>query len=406
MYHRFTAEQVVTALSDTRVVLISGPRQAGKTTLARAVAGAGWTYLNLDDAVTLEAARTDPVGFVRDLDRAVIDEVQRAPELLLSIKHSVDEDSRPGRFILTGSANIMTIPQVADSLAGRMEVLRLYPLSRSEVIGHRPRFLDSLFSQQIPAAREAAVGTALIDMVLKGGFPEAIGRANESRRRTWLSSYSDAIVKRDVRDIASAHKLDEMPKLLRILAEHSGQLTNFNEMGSKIGLDSKTVQRYVGILEQIFVVHRIEPWFTNRLKRISKSPKLHFIDSGLLAAVRGVSAASIRNDRRLLGPLLETFVVSEILKQASWSEERRLVMHFRDRDKDEVDIVVENEAGEIVGIEVKASATVIADDFKGMKVLQSVLGKKFKAGVVLYDGSRAVPFGANRWAVPMPCLWS
>lgn len=405
MYPRFARDRVEEALSDTRVVLISGPRQSGKTTLATDIASDKTPFLTLDDATVLQSAIDDPVGFVRGLDRAVIDEIQRAPGLLLAIKNLVDDDRTPGRFLLTGSANLMTIPKVADSLAGRMEVVRLLPLSQAEILGTKSGFIDRAFAREKPTADHMIVGDDLVETVLSGGYPEALGRARWSRKQDWYHDYLDAIVQRDVRDVAQIEQLAIMPKLLSVLAEHSGQLVNYTGIGAGIDLNHVTTQKYVSVFESLYLVHTLQPWFTNRLKRLTKSPKLHFYDAGLLAAMRGVSPEVIRKDKTTFGAILETFVFSELRKIATWSEQRCTFSHFRDKDKNEVDIVLENRRGEVVGIEVKSSATVSAGDFSGMRKLADACGDKFVQGMVLYDHDTVVPFGENMFAAPLSCLW-
>jgi predicted AAA+ superfamily ATPase len=357
---RFSAENVSLALKDTPVVIVTGPRQCGKTTLVRELIAGKRTYLTLDNETTRLGARTDPTGLVRDLDRAIIDEVQLAPELLRALKESVDTDRRPGRFLLTGSANILTIPKISESLAGRMEVVNLLPLSRAEILARRPAFLKNAFAGKLVKPPEKMVGADLVRAVLVGGFPEMLERADPRRRIAWARSYVRAIVQRDVREIVEVEKLDRVPRLLSVLAHHSGQLTNFTQIGRQVGLDDKTTRSYVDILEQLFLVRRIQPWFRNHLSRLLKTPKLHFLDSGLLAALLGANAERIVVDRSLFGPLLETFVFSEVMKQEAWLGETCVLSHYRDKDKHEVDVVVENELGEIVGIEVKASATAAA----------------------------------------------
>jgi predicted AAA+ superfamily ATPase len=212
-------------------------------------------------------------------------------------------------------------------------------------------------------------------------------------------------VQRDVRDIADVERLDQMPRLLQVLAHHSGQLTNFTQIGGQIGFDDKTTRKYVAILEQLFLVRRVEPWFQNRLKRLIKTPKLHFIDSGLLSALLGATPERIAKDRSALGSLLETFVISEILKQVSWFDEGCTVWHYRDKDQDEVDLVIEAGSGAMVGLEVKASATVNAGDFKGLRKLAGACGDDFKLGLLVYDGERTAPFGERLFAGPVSCLW-
>ena len=405
MYPRFAKARIEEALSDTRVVLISGPRQSGKTTLAMDVAADKIPFLTLDDANVLRSAIDDPVGFARGLDRAVIDEIQRAPDLLLAIKNLVDDDKSPGRFLLTGSANLMTLPKVADSLAGRMEVVRLLPLSQAEIRGVKSNFIDRAFAGEKPAADHMIIGKDLIETVLSGGYPEALRRKRWARKQDWYHGYVDAIVQRDVRDVAQIEQLPIMPKLLSVLAEHSGQLVNYSGVGTALDLNHVTTQKYVGVFESLYLVHTLQPWFTNRLKRLTKSPKLHFLDAGLLAAMRDVSPDVVAKDKTAFGPILETFVLSELRKIASWSEQRSF-SHFRDKDKNEVDIVLENRRGEIVGIEVKSSATVSAGDFSGMRKLAEASGKKFLQGLVLYDHDQVVPFGEKMFAAPLSCIWS
>ena len=241
--------------------------------------------------------------------------------------------------------------------------------------------------------------------MLTGGYPEMLRREDPKRRQTWARDYIRAIVQRDVREVADVEKLDQMPRLLQVLAHHSGRLTNFTQMGSQVGFDDKTTRKYVAILEQLFLVRKVEPWFQNQLKRLVKTPKLHFLDSGLLGALLGATTERIAKDRSSFGPLLETFVFSEVLKQASWFGESCALYHYRDKDQDEVDLVIETGSGALVGIEVKASATVNAGDFKGLRKLAGACGDNFKLGVVLYDSGRIVPFGNRLLAAPISCLW-
>ncbi|WP_168880183.1 ATP-binding protein [Rhizobium sp. P28RR-XV] len=405
MYKRFVERRADEALSDTPVVLIVGPRRAGKTTLVRKMEGADRSYITLDDQTVLSSAKSDPAGFIRGLDRAIIDEIQRAPELLLAIKKTVDEDYRPGRFLLTGSANVLTLPRVADSLAGRMETIQMLPLARAEVEGATSTFLDRLFEGKLQSDRNGIVADDLLRLVLLGGFPEAIARESERRRQDWARSYLTSVLTRDLRDIADVEKLTELPKFVRLLAEHSGQLVNYSQFGSSINVSHKTGQRYVGLLEQVFLITTVQPWYTNALKRIAKTPKLHFVDSGVLAAARGLTFDRVKTDRSAFGALLESFVFSEILKLVTASDLRLTPYHFRDQQMREVDVVLERDDGTIVGIEVKASATVKASDFGGLKTLAEACGEKFAYGIVLYDNTDVVPFGERLAAAPLSCLW-
>ncbi|AYG63739.1 ATP-binding protein [Rhizobium jaguaris] len=404
LYPRLVEQRVADAMSDTRVVLIVGPRQSGKTTLAKKMANEVMEYYTLDNATTLDAARQDPVGFVRGMDRAIIDEIQRAPELLLAIKESVDTDQRPGRFLLTGSANLMTLPRVADSLAGRMEVVRLLPLAQSEIRTAGSSFLRDAFQNEAKAG-EPFVGDDLMAAVLAGGYPEALGRKTLSRRQDWYANYIQAIVQRDVRDVAQIEQIAQMPRLLRILAEHSGQLVNYSGIGAAIGMNHITTQKYVGIFESLFLARTVQPWFSNKLKRLTKTPKIHFLDSGLLASLRDLSLDRLRDDRGQFGALLETFVLGEILKLASGGQTRFEFSHFRDKQQNEVDIVIEDRRGRIVGIEIKAAASVSNSDFSGLRILAEASGERFVSGMVLYDYHKVIPFGERLSAVPISALW-
>lgn len=405
MYQRFVAHRVAEALSDTPVILIVGPRRAGKTTLVRTLGEPDRTYVTLDDRTALDAARSDPTGFIRSLDRVTIDEIQRVPELLLAIKKTVDDDYRPGRFLLTGSANVLTLPRVADSLAGRMETIRMLPLARAEITGHRPTFLERLFAGTVQGDRQAIVGDDLLQLVLRGGFPEAISRDSERRRQDWARSYLTSILTRDLRDIAAIEKLTELPKFVRLLAEHSGQLVNYSRLGAGIDVSHKTGQRYVALLEQVFLVSTLQPWYTNALKRVTRTPKLHFLDSGLLASATGLSFDRVKANRERFGALLESFVFAEVLKLMSASDLRLTPYHFRDQQMHEVDIVLERDDGMVVGIEVKSSATVKSSDFAGLRTLAAACGDRFAYGVVLYDSADLVPFGDRLAAVPLSALW-
>ena len=404
-FPRFSADVVRIALSDTPVIMVTGPRQCGKTTLVQEFTDTH-QYVTLDDGTMFTAARKDPGGFVRGLDFAIVDEVQRVPALLRAIKKSVDMDRRPGRFLLTGSANVLTLPRISESLAGRMQVVDLLPLAQAEIRGVRPSFLERALDGELVKPGAPMVGPDLVDAVLAGGYPDVLRRASATRRRTWADNYVHAMMQRDARDISAMEKLGQMPRLVQALAHHAGQLTNFTQLGGLIGMDDKTTRKYIAILEQLFLVVLLEPWFRNPLNRLVKTPKLHYLDSGLLAAVMGATAERIAKDRSCFGPLLETFVFAEIAKQRTWLHESCELFHYRDKDKDEVDIVVESSSRSVVGIEVKASATVTQQDFRGLRKLAAACGKDFKLGVVLYDSEDAVSFGQKLYAAPVSCLWS
>ena len=405
LFPRRIESRIAEAMTDTPVVLLAGPRQAGKTTLVRQVAEGALRYLTLDDELTLLSAREDPVGMIRSLDRAVIDEIQRAPQLLLTIKKSIDEDRRPGRFLLTGSANLMTLPTVADSLAGRMETLSLLPLSQSEIEGQSTNWLDSVFAGRMPQPGSSARAGDLAGRVLRGGYPEAMSRSTAKRRTAWARQYIDAIIQRDVRDVSGIEKLDQLPRFLRALAQTAGQMCNYTQLGGQAGLDGKTASRYVGVFEQMYLLKRVDVWARNRLNRVVKAPKLQFIDSGLLATLLDLTADEVEKDRTRFGNVLETFVFGELLKHTTTADGDYHLMYYRDADKVEVDVVIENAANQLVGVEIKAAATVRESDLRGLRKLAGLAGDSFKMGVLLYDGDETMPLGDGIWAAPLSTLW-
>ena len=405
LFPRWIKPRIAEAMADTPVVLLAGPRQAGKTTLVRQVAENGLRYLTLDDELTLLSAREDPVGMIRSLDRAVIDEIQRAPALLLAIKKSVDEDRRPGRFLLTGSANLMALPTVTDSLAGRMETLSLLPLSQSEIAGQSTNWIDSVFTGQLPRPGSSARTDDLAGRVLRGGYPEAISRATARRRTAWARQYLDAILARDVRDVAGIEKLDQLPRFLRALSQTAGQMCNYTQLGGQVGLDGKTASKYISVFEHMYLLKRVDVWARNRLNRVVKAPKLQFIDAGLLATLLDLTPDEVEKDRTRFGNVLETFVFGELLKHTTTAESDYRLLYYRDADKVEVDVVIENAVGQVVGVEIKSAATVKEGDLRGLRKLAGLAGGSFQMGVLLYDGDETMPLGDGIWAAPLSTLW-
>ena len=403
MYPRYAADRARMILADTPILGLIGPRQSGKTTLARQLEP-DRRYITLDNPNTLAAALADPVGMIRGLDTAIIDEIQRAPALMLAIKQSVDDDRRPGRFLVTGSANIVTARGIQDSMAGRIENLRLLPLSQDELADQgSAHFLDRLITGETFGPIQA--DRTIIERVLIGGYPEAIARPNGRRRLDWFAAYINVLAERDLPDIATIERAADVPRFFNLLATLNGQLINASAMGMRLKIDRKTALRYLGLAEQLFIVRSLPAWSSNELKRLVKAPKLHFIDSGLAAALSGATPERLAVDRTAFGRLLESFVLAELEKQSGWSECRYDFSHFRDKDGVEVDIVAEDEVGRVIGIEVKASATVRASDFAGLKRM-SAAAREFVAGVVLYDGREPLSFGDKLWALPLASLWS
>ena len=395
-------------MTDTPVVLLNGARQTGKTTLAQALAaGSGAQYFTFDDLATLALAAGDPSGFIRNLTGPVVlDEIQKAPNLFPAIKLAVDKDRQPGRFLLTGSANVLTLPRLSESLAGRMEVIPLYPFSAGELAGAAEGFLARLFAGTIATSKRASAGGDIAARLTRGGYPEATQREAEDRRGAWFASYISTILQRDVRDLARVDALHTLPNLLKLLAARASGLLNLADVGRDAGLPHTTLTRYLALLETVFLVHRLPAWSHNLGQRLVKAPKLHLVDSGLACHLLGADARRLSEDRPLMGRLLESYVVGELRKQVSWADSRTALYFFRTATGLEVDVVLERPDGSVAGIEVKASASVGASDFAALKTLRNQLGQLFRAGVVLYLGDQVVPFGDKLWLVPLPALWA
>ncbi len=403
---RLLTADLIAALRDTPVVLLHGARQTGKTTLARRIANERPArYVTLDDAVALAAAREDPTGFLAGLDGPVVlDEVQRAPGLFLAIKAEVDRQRRPGRFLLTGSANVFLLPNLSESLAGRMEVLTLWPFSQGEIDGIREGFIDALFADFFPL--EAGAAPALTARVLRGGYPPAVERDDPDRRRAWFSSYITTILERDTREIAHIEGLTALPRVLALLAARIGSLLNFAELARSLAIPQTTLKRYFTLLEAAFLVRLLPAWSSNLGKRLIKAPKLFLNDTGVAGYLLGLNAERLERDAPVRGALLENFVVIELLKQAGGSRRRPKLFQFRTAAGQEVDLALEEAGGGIAGVEVKASSTVTSRDFTGLRTLAEAAGPRFRRGVVLYTGATAVSFAPNFHALPLGALWS
>jgi predicted AAA+ superfamily ATPase len=398
-------------LSVSRAAAITGPRQAGKSTLARQLQSAGVVpnYFTLDDEATRNAARDDPDGFALSLPRpAVIDEVQRVPSLMLAVKQILDNDPAPGQFLLTGSADLLTARVVADALPGRVEYLNLWPLARSEIEGKRGSVIDALLDGTPPRVSGAPKGRAAsAELVVAGGFPDALNR-NPRQRARYLRSYVQATLSRDLPEIGGVRgDPAKLEQLLRLLAARTSTLVNYAALGRVLALDEKTVKAHIELLAQLFLLHRLRPWSANLGARQVKTPKLLLTDTGLAAALVGVDAArySAPDQGALAGGLFETFVVMELIKQASWSTTPVELYFYRDSDKREVDLVVESASGDVVAIEAKTAAATTASDLRGLRVLRDKLGERFKAGVVVYSGEHTLPIDDRIWAVPISGLW-
>lgn len=407
LYNRFAETSLAEALADSPVVLIHGPRQCGKSTIAKMLGDRlGYSYTSFDDDVMRDAATMDPIGFVDALpERSILDEVQRVPRLFTSLKAEVDRDRRPGRFLLTGSSNVLLVPSLSDSLAGRMAIQRLHPFAQCELSGKPSAFLDRLFDADFARRKLGRLRAELAVRIAAGGYPSALERPEGRRRNNWYRDYVNTLVQRDVRELARISSLDALSRLLRMAASRTAQLFNLSDLASAFQLSRTTIGDYVTLLENIFLIERLPPWYSNRSKRLVKTPKLHLGDTGLACGLLGLDGATLDTERELLGRLLETFVYQELRRLASWHPKLHEFYHFRDRDQVEVDIVIERGARQLAGVEVKAGATVTAADFRGLRKLEQIAGKRFVAGVVLYDGDACVNFGEQFYAVPLRLLW-
>ena len=435
-YRRYADRRLAEALEDSPAVLIHGPRQCGKTTLAQVVCaprqlpwrnarapwaespearGAEYAYFSFDDDVVRGGAEADPMGFVASLpERVVLDEVQRVPGLFAALKLAIDRRRVPGRFVLTGSSNALRVPTLADSLAGRLQIVRLHPLAQSELAAGpagatlpdpMPHFLDTLFHGRFPTRQTEPLGGQLRERIVAGGFPAALARPAGRRRTAWYRDYVQAQLEKDVRDMARITMLDALPRLLMLAAAQTATLLNVSNLASSFSLSRPSISAYLGLLERVFMLELLRPWHSNRLRRLVKTPKLHIGDTGLACALLGIDARGLAKHRGLLGQLLESFVFQELRRQASWYDAHLEFFHYRDKDQVEVGIVIEQGALALAGVEVKASGTVTGADFRGLRRLRRAVGDRFAAGVVLYDGEVCTSFGDGLFAVPIHTLW-
>jgi predicted AAA+ superfamily ATPase len=406
---RHVRPAVVEALAEARAVCLLGARQTGKSTLVRAIADCEHPaeYLTLDDEATRLSAQEDPTGFIAGVSGStVIDEVQRAPDLMLAIKERLDTNNRRGQFLLAGSANILTLPTIADALPGRVDYVRLWPFSQGELAGRRETFVDRLFGGEALRTDDAEVGRgAYAERIVAGGFPDAQNRSPRGRAR-FFTSYVSTILGRDLRDIASVRDTDGIERLLRILATRSAALVSSRGISGELGIDHKTVAAHTRILEDLFLVWRLQPWHVNLGSRLVKTPKIYMTDTGLLTHLINVNAEGIVRGTAIAGPIFETFAAMELARQCEWAESPASLYHYRDNQKREVDVILELGSGEVAGVEIKTAASVQPKDLAGLRYLREKLGERFKTGVVLYTGKRTLSFGDRLTAVPLRELWA
>ena len=412
MIRRHITDSLLEALADTPVVLVNGARQAGKSTLVQSaeLTGDGRQYLTFDNPGVLAAAKRDPNGFVAGLSTPItLDEVQHVPELFPAIKTAVDRKREPGRFLLTGSANVMLLPKLSESLAGRMEILTLWPFSQGEMKNVHEGFIDALFSSEpdwTSGKSQEGERDELMEKVLVGGYPIVVARSAGARRRAWFQSYLTTILQRDVRDLANVADVSAVPRLLSVVAARCGGLLNFADLSRTLALPQTTLKRYFALLEATFLVQLLQPWSSNLGQRLIQTPKVYLDDTGLLSHLLGLTADRLRVDGTLAGGLLENFVLMELRKQLAWSKVQPELFYWRTASGQEVDIVLEDNAGRLVGVEIKAGATLGGNDVRGLQVMANAVGKRWVRGVVLYTGTEVIPFAANLYALPLPLLWA
>lgn len=398
---------VAEAMEDTRVILINGARQSGKSTLTRLIAGRvpdAVTRL-LDDPAVLRAARDDPTGFVEHDGLMVIDEIQLAPELLRPIKLVVDLDPAPGRFILTGSSRVLALRELPDALPGRMEIVELWPFSQGEIEGEPDRLVDALFKHGARINHRSTLRKRdYLERAVVGGFPEAV-RRSARRRSAFFDSYLSTLIERDVLEVASIERHGELLKLLALLAGRAGGLLVPASLAGPSGIPRTTLVRYLELLASVFLIKTIPAWFSGQTQRAVGTPKLAFVDTGVLCHLLGQDVNRLGEPDGAAGPVLENFVVMELARQLTWSEQRSRLFHYRTKDGVEVDAVIETPDGRVIAFEVKAGATVRTEDLAGLRNLATQLGDRFVAGCVLYTGQQTLPFGDKLRAVPMDALW-
>ena len=407
---RRAGRSVTAALGDTRVVVLNGARQTGKSTLASLVAGETKQpeLRYLDDAATRSSAETDPAAFVRHDGLLVIDEVQRVPDLLLAIKHAVDLDPRPGRFLLTGSAHLFALRDIPDLLPGRSETIELWPLSQGEIERGADGFVDAVFEHGAELAVEESElrRDDYVERALRGGYPEAVHRNDLGRRARFFESYVSDLINRDVRQVTAIERPADLRRLLNLVAASMTAQAVPAAFANHLQLPASTVKRYLDLLELLFVMRRIPAWSTNLTTRAVATPKLIMVDSGLGGHLIGMTGKRAKHPTAPVGPLLENFVLGELARQLSWAEEPVRLYHYRDRDQYEVDAVLERASGEVVAVEVKSAETVRTEDFRGIRRIGRRIGDRLIAGFVLYAGRQALPFGERLRALPISTLWT
>jgi len=406
LHQRNIKSKLYKAIQRSPVVLVIGPRQSGKTTLIKELSD--YHFVTLDDIRFLQAAQNDPMGFIAQLPKPVIiDEIQRAPDLFLAIKHDVDQHRTPGRYILSGSANPLLIPKIGDSLAGRVEILTLYPFSQGELSGVVDSFVDFIWSNEnlMNVSYENITLHHLYQRIVTGGYPSVQNISSENQEQ-WFHDYIATILQKDMIDLAVIEHIKDMPRLLSLCAARAGSLVNVSELGRQARISTTTLQRYILMLETLFIIIMQQAWNSNLTKRVIKSPKSYLVDTGLLCWLRMTTVEKLENDEAHdKGHIVENFVVNELMKQLTWCSSRVNLYHFRAASNQEVDIVLERIDGKIIGIEVKSNEHVSAREITGLQYLKESAPDAWHRGIVLYGGNVAIPLTKDIIALPISALW-
>jgi len=407
MLKRRLGERVATALADTPVVLINGARQTGKSTLAAQIQPDQAHQVTFDDVSELSLARLNPESYVSNLPKPVVlDEIQRIPDIFVSIKAAIDRHRKPGQFLLTGSANVLLLPNLSDSLAGRMEITTLWPLSQGEINQVSETFLVNLLNGDIPNYTSNLNEKILAQKILTGGYPEVVMRKSFDRKSAWFQAYLTTIIQRDIQDLSNIDKMTDMPGLVALLATRAGNLLNFSELSRSSQIPVTSLKRYFTLLETIFQIYRLLPWTKNISKKFTKSPKVMFTDSGMLCHLLGQNEEKLIRSPKLYGQVLENFIVNELQKQASWMVNAPRFYHFRTSSGIEVDLILECGDGSLIAVEIKKSSQISKVDFKGLEYFSEMNKDKMKQGILFYCGKNTIHYKDNLYAVPVDAIWS
>lgn len=406
MLKRWQEDSLKDALNSRRVVILSGARQCGKTTTSKTIVDKDCIFRTLDDTTLLTAAQSDPKGFIKHSKKTmIIDEVQRVPELITAIKKAVDENTKYGQYLLTGSVNLQTLPTVKESLAGRVKKIRLRPLSQGEIIENRPKFLNRLskldFVDNSDFDKES-----LLELMFKGGYPEPLFMYSQKDRTSWYKDYLNTIIEYDLKDIANIKRQDTLKDLMAIIASFSSKFIDKSKITTSMGIANQTLDTYLGVLENTYLVDKLSPYLKTDYERVNKQSKYFVSDTGLMCSVLNWKLDDLILDSDKNGKLFETYVYNQLISQVNLENLNYSLYHYRDREKREIDFIIQDSSNNIYGIEVKSGTLISKDHFKHLKWFKNNLAKdKNFVGIVLYSGENVVPFGENMFAVPINNLW-